>query len=63
LSSHTEENPLKSEDLKDCITCYNPVNCHKRKESDNAEKNPESRISESSREDVASKMLPKKNWI
>ncbi len=40
---HTlKKNPLKYEDLKDFIICYNPKNRHKRKETWN-EKNPEGR--------------------
>src|SRR6187455_127512 len=40
---HTlKKNPLKLEDLKDFITCYNPKNRHKRKETFN-EANPEGR--------------------
>ncbi len=38
-----KKNPLKLEDLKDFITCYNPNNRHKRKEIFNAETNPEGR--------------------
>ncbi len=38
-----KKNPLKLEDLKDFITCYNPNNRHKRKEIFNAERNPEGR--------------------
>jgi len=38
-----KKNPLKLEDLKDFITCYNPNNRHKRKELYNAETNPEGR--------------------
>ena len=41
---HTlKKNPLKLEDLKEFIECYNPSNRHKRKETFNAEKNPEGR--------------------
>jgi len=40
---HTlKKNPLKLEDLKDFIACYNPKNRHKRKETFN-ETNPEGR--------------------
>lgn len=40
---HTlKKNPLKLEDLKDFITCYNPKNRHKRKETW-SEANPEGR--------------------
>ena len=39
---HTlKKNPLKLDDLKDFITCYNAANRHKRKETYNAETNPE----------------------
>jgi type I restriction enzyme M protein len=41
---HTlKKNPLKIEDLKDFIACYNASNRHKRKETFNADKNPEGR--------------------
>ena len=40
---YAKENPLKLEDLRDFITCYNPNNRHKRKEIYNAETNPEGR--------------------
>jgi type I restriction enzyme M protein len=41
---HTQKkNPMRFEDLQDFIKCYNPVNRHKRKESYNAETNPEGR--------------------
>lgn len=41
---HTlKKNPLKFDDLKDFVTCYNPSNRHKRKETFNAETNPEGR--------------------
>jgi type I restriction enzyme M protein len=41
---HTlKKNPLKLEDLRDFITCYNPQNRHLRKETYNAETNPEGR--------------------
>ena len=39
---HTlKKNPLKLDDLKDFISCYNAVNRFKRKETYNAETNPE----------------------
>lgn len=38
-----KKNPLKVEDLKDFISCYNPNNRHKRKELYNTETNPEGR--------------------
>lgn len=41
---HTlKKNPLKFEDLKDFVACYNPENRLKRKEIFDAEKNPEGR--------------------
>jgi type I restriction enzyme M protein len=41
---HTlKKNPLKLDDLKDFIICYNPTNRHQRKETFNAETNPEGR--------------------
>lgn len=41
---HTlKKNPLKLEDLRDFITLYNPDNRNKRKETYNAESNPEGR--------------------
>ena len=41
---HTlKKNPLKPEDLKDFVECYNPTNRHKRKETYNAETNPDGR--------------------
>ena len=38
-----KKNPLKLEDLRDFINCYNPDNRHKRKELYNADTNPEGR--------------------
>ncbi len=38
-----KKNPLKLEDLADFIECYNPGNINKRKETYNAETNPEGR--------------------
>ena len=38
-----KKNPLKLEDLKDFIDCYNPENIQKRKETWHPEKNPEGR--------------------
>jgi type I restriction enzyme M protein len=38
-----KKNPLKLEDLSDFITCYNPDNRHKRKETFHPETNPEGR--------------------
>ncbi|MBI5306805.1 MAG: N-6 DNA methylase, partial [Planctomycetes bacterium] len=41
---HTlKKNPLNLDVLKDFIACYNPINRHKRKETFNAETNPEGR--------------------
>ena len=41
---HTlKKSPLKFEDLKDFIDCYNPANRHKRKETWHPENNPEGR--------------------
>jgi len=41
---HTlKKNPLKFEDLRDFITCYNPANRHKRSETWHPETNPEGR--------------------
>jgi len=38
-----KKNPLKLEDLRDFINCYNPDNRHKREETYNADTNPEGR--------------------
>jgi type I restriction enzyme M protein len=39
---HTlKKNPLKSEDLRDFVTCYNPKNRHLRKETYNTETHPD----------------------
>jgi len=38
-----KKNPLKLEDLRDFINCYNPDNRHKRKETYSADTNPEGR--------------------
>ena len=41
---HTlKKNPLRSDDLKEFIECYRSSNRHKRKETFNADKNPEGR--------------------
>lgn len=41
---HTlKRKPLRTEDLAEFISCYNPANRHKRKETWHAEKNPEGR--------------------
>lgn len=47
-----KKNPLKLEDLKDFISCYNPNNRHKRKELYNAETNPEGRWRKFSYEEI-----------
>lgn len=39
-----KKNPLKLDDLKDFIDCYNPANRHKRNEAFNANSNPEGRF-------------------
>ena len=50
---HTlKRNPLKFEDLKDFIECYNPLNRNKRKETFNAETNPEGRFRKFSYEEI-----------
>jgi type I restriction enzyme M protein len=42
---HTlKKNPLKLEDLKEFIECYNPPNRHKRKETFDASTNPDGRF-------------------
>jgi type I restriction enzyme M protein len=41
---HTlKKKPLRFEDLHEFIACYNPLNCHERKESWNEQSNPEGR--------------------
>lgn len=47
-----KKNPLKYEDLNDFIKCYNPENIHKRKETYDAEKNPEGRWRKFSYKDI-----------
>jgi type I restriction enzyme M protein len=50
---HTlKKNPLKLEDLRDFITLYNPKNRNKRKETFNAESNPEGRWRKFSYEEI-----------
>jgi len=50
---HTlKKNPLKLNDLKDFITLYNPENRNKRKETYNAETNPEGRWRKFSYEEI-----------
>ncbi|EMF80367.1 N-6 DNA Methylase domain protein [Leptospira weilii serovar Topaz str. LT2116] len=63
---HTlKKNPLKFEDLKDFIDCYNPENRYKRKETYHPEKNPEGRWRKFSYQEISSR--DKKNlditWI
>lgn len=49
---HTlKKNPLKFEDLKEFITCYNPKNRHKRKETW-SDKNPDGRFRKFTLEDI-----------
>jgi type I restriction enzyme M protein len=47
-----KKNPLKFEDLRDFITCYNPENVSCRKETYDAESNPEGRWRKFSYEEV-----------
>ena len=50
---HTlKKNPLKFEDFQEFIDCYNPNNRHKRKETYNAETNPEGRWRRYSYQDI-----------
>ncbi len=49
---HSKKKPLKFEDLKDFITCYNPTNRSKRKETFHPEKNPEGRWRKFSYEEI-----------
>lgn len=50
---HTlKKNPLKLEDLKDFIECYNPQNRHQRKETFNQETNPEGRFRKFTYEEI-----------
>lgn len=50
---HTlKKNPLKIEDLQEFIDCYNPENRFKRKETFDAEKNPEGRWRKYSYEEI-----------
>lgn len=46
-----KENPLKEDDLKDFITCYNPENRHERKET-YSEENPDGRWRKYSYEEI-----------
>ena len=50
-----KKNPLKLEDLHDFIDCYNPENIHKRKETYDAESNPEGRWRKFSLEDITAR--------
>ena len=53
---HTlKKNPLRLEDLKDFITCYNPKNRHKRKETFNTQANPEGRWRKFSYDEIISR--------
>jgi len=53
---HTlKKNPLKAEDLNDFISCYNPKNRHKRKETWDVEKNPEGRWRKFKYEEIISR--------
>jgi type I restriction enzyme M protein len=60
-----KKDPLKFEDLKDFIDCYNPVNINRRKETFNAETNPEGRWRRFSYKEVAErdKTSLDINWI
>lgn len=50
---HTlKKNPLKLEDLRDFINCYNPANRHKRSETWHPETNPEGRWRKFSYEEI-----------
>ena len=50
-----KKNPLKYEDLQDFMECYHPANISKRKETYNAETNPEGRWRKFSLEEVISR--------
>ncbi len=53
---HTlKKNPLKLDDLKEFIKCYNPSNRHKRKETFDAETNPEGRWRKFNYEEIISR--------
>ena len=53
---HTlKKSSLKFEDLSEFIKCYNPSNRHKRKETWDAEKNPEGRWRKYSYDEVVSR--------
>ena len=52
---HTlKKNPLKPDDLKAFIDCYNPANRHKRKETFSAE-NPEGRWRKSTYDEIVAR--------
>lgn len=53
---HTlKKNPLKKDDLQDFVKCYNPLNRHKRKETWDAEKNPDGRWRKFSYDEIVSR--------
>jgi type I restriction enzyme M protein len=53
---HTlKKNPLRFENLKDFIDCYNPINRHKREEIYNAETNPDGRWRKFSYEEITTR--------
>ena len=53
---HTQKKkPLRPEDLKEFIDCYNPLDRHKRKELWNEQKNPEGRWRKFSYEQIAAR--------
>ena len=53
---HTlKRKPLRTDDLRDFIDCYHPTNRHKRKETWNAEKNPEGRWRKYSYDELAAR--------
>lgn len=53
---HTlKKKPLRYDDLTDFITCYNPLNRHKRKETWDAATNPEGRWRKFTREQIVAR--------
>lgn len=63
---HTlKQSPLKEEHLEDFIKCYNPEDRHKRKETYNAETNPDGRWRKFSYEDIIARDKTSLNisWI
>jgi len=53
---HTlKKKPLRFDDLKDFIACYNPLNRHERKETWDAEKNPDGRWRKYTREQIVAR--------